>query len=159
MENFDMSVSPGRTYKYFDGSGGAPLFPFGHGLSLTPLNLSCVEKPEVSSADVEPFAVTCDVTNLGTVFPGDEVVMAFHSVGDDVRESAGHPIPIQELVGFERVGPVKPGETATATLSFSSALDAFGVVGSDGTKTVPPGTHYLELTNGVDQVTTFIFEF
>jgi beta-glucosidase len=37
MANFDMSKAPGRTYKYYS---GAPLFPFGHGLSLTTFALT-----------------------------------------------------------------------------------------------------------------------
>ena len=92
MENFDMAASPGRTYKYYDGSAGAPLFPFGHGLSLTPLYLKCDDVPDVPNGDAGSFEVKCDVTNGGDQLPGDEVVMAFHSVSDAVRDDADHPV-------------------------------------------------------------------
>ena len=61
MYNFDMSLAPGRTYRYFTGT---PLFPFGFGLSYTSFDLGCKQ----ASAKFE-----CVVRNTGAR-EGDEVV-------------------------------------------------------------------------------------
>ena len=68
--NFDMSVAPGRTYKYYTGT---PLYPFGFGLSLTTFTLgNC--RVSKKSAGVNSYGVRIDVANTGGV-DGDEVVM------------------------------------------------------------------------------------
>lgn len=43
------------------------------------------------------------VTNTGGASAADEVLMAYHSVGPAIRAAAKHPVPIKELVAFERV--------------------------------------------------------
>merc|ERR1719469_1552458 len=77
MTNYDMSKAPGRTYKYYTGE---PLFSFGHGLSYTDFIMGC---SSLVAAKL-PMNVTCKVTNKGER-RGDEVVMMFHSAGEDVR--------------------------------------------------------------------------
>merc|ERR1719188_2926662 len=59
MVNYDMTVAPGRTYKYYQGK---PLFPFGYGLSLTTFQLhQCEMRPSAHS----PPAYRCGVKNTG----------------------------------------------------------------------------------------------
>ena len=87
LTNYDMSVAPGRTYKYYQGK---PLFSFGMGLSLTQFSLDCNNTlvQGATSLDVPPMpsnatlysaatpstttaatatniSVVCTVTNIG----------------------------------------------------------------------------------------------
>ena len=61
MTNYDMSKSPGRTYKYYQGK---PLFKFGFGLSYTDFDMNCKK---------EKGDVVCKLSNVGER-SGDEVV-------------------------------------------------------------------------------------
>merc|ERR1711959_658798 len=60
MTNYDMSKSPGRTYKYYTGK---PLFEFGHGLSLTNFTVTCAQESGLS--------FSCKVKNVGKL-AGDD---------------------------------------------------------------------------------------
>lgn len=70
----------------------------------------------------------CTVKNTGSR-EGDEVVMAFHSAGSAIRNSAPHPVPLKSLVDFDRVSLV-PGEVTTLTFTFTS--DTFALVDETG---------------------------
>eukprot|EP01065_Artemidia_motanka_P046983 TRINITY_DN7245_c0_g1_i1.p1 TRINITY_DN7245_c0_g1~~TRINITY_DN7245_c0_g1_i1.p1 ORF type:complete len:747 (+),score=212.76 TRINITY_DN7245_c0_g1_i1:53-2293(+) len=135
MSNYDMSKPPGRTYKYYTGE---PLFPFGHGLSYTNFTHSC----SAVSGGYE-----CSVTNSGAV-GGDEVVMVFHSVSDDIKRQAQHPVPTRALVGFDRVS-VAAG--ATQTVTFSLGQDALKLVNAAGDRVLYKGQHTLTFSRGNGQ--------
>jgi beta-glucosidase len=83
----------GRTYRYFF---GAPLYPFGFGLSYTNFSYSNarVDHDQITATDT--VNVSVDVKNTGAV-AGDEVVELYVS----------HPgvdgAPIRALKGFTRV--------------------------------------------------------
>lgn len=118
MGNYDMSLPPGRTYKYYS---GRPLFEFGSGLSLTTFSLDCSRLDDgVARGDL---SFSCKVSNTGSR-DGDEVLMAFHSAGSDIRSTAakaGHPVPIKSLVGFERIS-VATGRSAVCVLELVTKL-------------------------------------
>eukprot|EP01043_Picozoa_sp_COSAG02_P069568 COSAG02_NODE_11976_length_1621_cov_2.099869_2_plen_94_part_00 len=59
------------------------------------------------------------VTNIGGASAADEVLMAYHFVGPAIRAAAKHPVPIKELVAFERVAGKK-----------SKGLDTIAIVGA-----------------------------
>ncbi len=61
MYNFNMSLPPGRTYRYYTGT---PLFAFGTGMSYTRFHLSTV---------TDNVTLACTVQNQGG-YDGDEVV-------------------------------------------------------------------------------------
>jgi beta-glucosidase len=143
MESFDMadhnmSSPPGRTYRYFTGEA---IFPFGFGLSLTSFQRSCY------IVEAESLRFECSILNKGQVV-GDEVIQVYHSVGDDVREIANHPVPLKALVDFARV-QVQPGETEVVQFTFDE-MTVWTLVNEHGKKVIYPGTHKLLFTNGVE---------
>eukprot|EP01051_Picozoa_sp_SAG22_P003510 SAG22_NODE_173_length_16589_cov_120.738933_2_plen_165_part_00 len=128
-----MSKPPGRTYKYYTGT---PLFSFGTGLSYAKHKVSCTQSAP---------KITCTVTNTGGAAAADEVLMAYHSVGPAIRRAAGHPVPIKQLVAFERVA-VAAGAPATAV--FEIGPQQLGLVDAAGNKQLVKGEHSIEISNG-----------
>jgi hypothetical protein len=166
MNNFDMAKSPGRTYKYYDNSAGEVLFPFGYGLSLTKFELTCSlnvndnnhhSATEKMKKDV--FAhVGCKVTNMGKFFYGDEVIMVYHSVGDDIRSQVmTHPIPIKQLIEFQRVR-VPPGQQTSNEIHFYFTRSHFKLIDENGKDKVYAGTHSLIFTNGNENIVELKFD-
>jgi len=108
----------GRGDDYLDGSG-APLFPFGHGLSYTTFAMDSVDVVRVMQLDGPPYLpppplrVRVRVTNTGAR-AGHEVVQLY------VRPE-GVPIaqPIIALKGASRVH-LQPGETRWVDFAFPS---------------------------------------
>ena len=141
MTNYDMSKPPGRTYKYYTGK---PLFPFGFGLSLTAFELTCARS---GAETVGAVAVSCSVKNTGNR-TGDEVVMAYHRVGDVVRAAAAqkHPVPRRSLVQFVRVTVAAGATEAVHFRPFEEK--SFALVDAAGDRTVYPGGHALVFSRG-----------
>ena len=95
----DYDIRHGRTYMYFQ---GAPLFPFGYGLSYTTFQYSGLKVAREGGNFVFRF----HLKNTGP-YDGEEVVQLYASCkGDDAAK---------RLRGFERVA-VKAGETRTVEL-------------------------------------------
>ena len=145
MTNYDMAKAPGRTYKYY---AGRPLFPFGHGLSLTSFSMQC-SGPGPAPA----MRYRCRVQNAGPR-DGDEVLMVFHRAGDDVRARATHPVPVRSLVQFQRVS-LRAGAGVTVVLEVG--LEQAKVVDEKGDRVLYPGRHSFIVTrgHGQDFVDTF----
>jgi beta-glucosidase len=90
-----------RTYRYFTGK---PLYAFGHGLSYTTFAYSAPAVSAESANPTDTVTVSTDITNTGKI-TGDEVVQVYvHAV------KSPEPMPIQSLVGFQRI-TLAPGET------------------------------------------------
>lgn len=88
------NIRYGRTYLYFE---GAPLYPFGHGLSYTSFQYSGLRVTDDSLKPGGSISARMQVTNTGKV-EGDEVVQFYvHVSGGTVQR------PRKQLVGFERV--------------------------------------------------------
>jgi beta-glucosidase len=125
----DYDVRRGRTYMYFR---GAPLYPFGHGLSYTTfayanLRASARTLPAGGSVDV-----TFDLKNTGRR-AGEEVVQLYVThLGSKVER------PLKELKGFARVA-LRPGETKRVTLALAAERLAYWDVKSKRFA-VEPGT-------------------
>jgi beta-D-xylosidase 4 len=147
MVNYDMAKYPGRTYKYYQEK---PVFSFGHGLSYTTFQLTCTNKENKDS-----IIVACNVENVGGM-GGDEVLMVFHSAGEDVRDKARHPVPIKQLIDFQRV-TVSHGTTASVTFSVDKST-GFALVNEDGQKTLYKGHHDLIISRGHGTDVKFSFE-
>ncbi|HEX8292784.1 MAG TPA: glycoside hydrolase family 3 C-terminal domain-containing protein, partial [Pyrinomonadaceae bacterium] len=111
----DYDIRRGRTYMYFR---GAPLYPFGHGLSYTTfayanLRASARTLPAGGSVDV-----TFDLKNTGRR-AGEEVVQLYVThLGSKVER------PLKELKGFARVA-LRPGETKRVRLALAAERLAY----------------------------------
>jgi len=126
----------GRTYRYFE---GAPLYPFGYGLSYTSFEYRGLEIPATIHPG-DPLRVDVEVQNSGTR-AGDEVVQLYVSGGDNPAGA-----PIRALKAFTRVS-LAPGEARRVTLTVPpSELTRFG---ADGRRTPVLGT--LEIVVGGKQ--------
>ena len=123
FENYAMD---GRTYRFFK---GAPLYPFGHGLSYTRFKYSGLSvSPRV--APNEPVKVSATVENAGQR-EGDEVAQLYVT---DVAASVR--APLRSLAGVERVH-LKPGEKRV--VNFTLEPRQLAVITDDGRTVVEPG--------------------
>jgi beta-glucosidase len=123
---FDDYSMKNRTYRYFT---GAPLYPFGHGLSYSRFTYAKLAVPKRAAVGA-PVAVSVEVRNAGAM-AADEVVQLY------VRDaSASGPVPLRALKGFERVS-LKPGEKRVVRFTLDERALSF--VGEDGQRVVEPG--------------------
>ena len=144
--DYSMSRSPGRSYKYYNGSLGAPLIGFGEGLSYSNFTVACALAPGGGGGGAE-VALNCSVALAGGP-PGEEVLMVYHrpSAATVAAVNGAHPLPLRALVGFERVA-VAPG--APASVGFAIPLaEALGFVNAQGATVLYPGLHYVDVSNG-----------
>jgi beta-glucosidase len=123
---FDDYAMKGRTYRYFT---GAPLYPFGHGLSYSRFAYSRLQVPKKAAVGA-PVAVSVEVANAGAV-AADEVVQLYLTD----REASG-PVPLRALKGFARVSL---GAGERRTVRFTLDERALSFVGADGRRVVEPG--------------------
>ncbi|GAA5060371.1 beta-glucosidase [Thermocatellispora tengchongensis] len=104
-------IAADATYLYFR---GAPLYPFGHGLSYTAFEYSGI----TATVDGQKVIGTVTVTNTGDR-PGVEVVQFYtHQQRSRVKQ------PLRRLRGFERLR-LDPGESRTVTIEIDLADLAF----------------------------------
>lgn len=97
--------------------------------------------------------LTCEVWNTGSMV-GDEVLQIYHAVGDDIRTAASklHPVPIKQLVEFERFIDVAPHSAAVAITLSLDPSKVLAITSANGTKVVYPGEHTLVISTGVPAV-------
>jgi len=145
MYNFDMSLAPGRTYRYYT---GPVLFPFGFGMSYTTFDMNCDPTPSEDTYQ-------CQLRNTGNV-DGDEVIMVYHRVGDDISKKVTHPVPLRRLVDFERAFVARGG---SSSVYFNFSFEYLVLTDDSGQEVVYPGTHYLDFSRGVGPVQTITIQF
>jgi beta-glucosidase len=125
----------GRTYRYFT---GAPLYPFGYGLSYTRFAYGAAQVSSPTLIAGQGVTVTTEVRNTG-VRPGDEVVQLYLTPPQGAGE------PIHSLVGVQRVS-LAPGETRLVT--FDVPERALSSVDATGGRAVEPGAYELFVGGG-----------
>jgi len=124
-----------RTYRYFT---GAPLWPFGHGLSYTRFEYANLQVPAAPVAAGDPVEVSLDVRNTGSR-DGHEVVQLY------VRAAApGAGAPLKELRGFERVF-LKAGESKRIAFKLTPSADFARYDAAKKGFAVAPGEYELQL--------------
>lgn len=132
---FDDYAMKGRTYRYFD---GAPLYPFGHGLSYTRFDYSDLKLDRSKAGPQQPVQVSLKVKNSGAR-AGDEVVQLYLHPLDAKRERAR-----KELRGFQRIH-LQPGEERTVTFAITPSTDLrhYDVTGK--AYAVDPGAYEVQV--------------
>ena len=143
FHDFSMSKSPGRTYKYYTGK---PLFKFGTGLSYSHFTITCsASGTSAAYHSGVSTTISCSVAHSGGAAVGDEVLQMFHSVGATIKSAAKHPVPIKELVGFERV---TVSTASAANVTFKVGAQQLGLVDEGGNTQLVAGEHNIEISNG-----------
>ncbi|KAJ5100073.1 Glycoside hydrolase superfamily [Penicillium argentinense] len=155
--------NPGQTYMWYTGK---PVYEFGHGLFYTTFKASLSKaKRSGNSFDITelltqthagynvveqvPFMnYTVGITNTGGVL-SDYTAMLF------VNTTAGpQPHPNKWLVGFDRLGGLKPRASQQMTIPIS--LDNVARTDSQGNRVVYPGKYELALNNERSAIQSFI---
>lgn len=124
---------PSRNHKYVD-DDGAPLFPFGFGLSYTSFRYEHLAVHMPASGSDGEILVTAEVTNIGGR-KGDEVAQLY------VRQEVGSvETPAISLKGFSRIA-LNPQETKTVT--FTIGQSQLAVWNAEGRWAVEPGSYTI----------------
>jgi beta-glucosidase len=111
----DYDIRHGRTYMYFK---GAPLYPFGYGLSYTTFAYTNLRTSAPTLSANGSVRLTFDLKNTGRR-AGEEVVQLYVThLGSKVER------PLKELKGFARVA-LQPGETKQVTLTLAAEQLAY----------------------------------
>lgn len=121
-----------RTYRYFT---GAPLYPFGFGLSYSTFRYSHLKLSKTAVKAGDPIEVDADVTNTSTI-PGEEVAELY------LRPPVLTTNPVLTLQSFTRVS-LRPGETRH--LHFHLSDRQLSTVDAEGIRSVMPGVYQLYL--------------
>ena len=103
IDDYDI-IQGKRTYRYFDGE---VLYPFGYGLTYTTFTYS---ELAVELVDCSKLKVTFRLKNTGEV-KSDEVVQVY-----GIAPPSRIKKPIKQLLGFQRVKDMQPGESRWITL-------------------------------------------
>ncbi|HEY2342262.1 MAG TPA: glycoside hydrolase family 3 C-terminal domain-containing protein, partial [Chthoniobacteraceae bacterium] len=131
----EYDISKGFTYMYLR---GAPLFPFGHGLSYTAFRYDALKLSASQLAASQTMQVSLQVANTGQR-AGDEVVQLYTRLTGPTKV----PRPAKELRGFVRVS-LAPGEKRSVTLSVPFEKLAYWDEASHGFR-VEPGAYEIML--------------
>lgn len=124
----------GRTYRYF---AGAPLYPFGYGLSYTRFAYARLELSTTELKAGTPLKLDVLVRNEGDR-AGDEVVQAYLDAPDAPLA------PRYALVGFRRVH-LAPGESQR--VEFELSPRSLSLVDAAGARAITAG-HYRVFVGG-----------
>ncbi|KRB92409.1 glycoside hydrolase family 3 C-terminal domain-containing protein [Duganella sp. Root198D2] len=124
----------GRTYKYLK---GAPLYPFGHGLSYTHFSYSASAATPKTVCAGCGIKLSVDVKNDGK-YAGDEVVQVYVS-------RPGGSAPTSTLTAFTRVH-LEPGERRR--IAFALDGKAMSTVDAKGNRIVEAGSAIIWVGGG-----------
>src|ERR1035437_1445798 len=132
---FENYVMKGRTYRYFE---GAPLYPFGYGLSYTTFTYSDLFIPNNPVTAGSPLMAEVTVTNTGQR-AGDEVAQLYLSF----PKIPG--APLRALRAFQRVA-LNAG--ASQRLRFELQPRDMSMVTEDGVPIVAEGVYTVSVGGG-----------
>jgi len=135
LPNFQDYTMKGRTYRYFE---GAPLYPFGYGLSYTTFAYSALSLPTAALSAGEPMTAQVTVTNTGKR-AGDEVAQLYLKF-PDVSGA-----PIRALRAFQRVH-LEPGQSQA--VRFDLKQRDLSMVSDAGEPVIPEGKYSVSVGGG-----------
>lgn len=153
MANMGISTggSGSRTYKYYEGQFGKPLFEFGFGLSYVPFSLAWASPNPATPSAISPTAnqsIVVVAKNLGQR-EGDVVLLLYHHPRETVATladlPADVPIPQRKLVGYARIGLLAG---ADAQVVFTVTAESLALVDNDGNTQLYAGMHQLRVSQG-----------
>ncbi|RFU28899.1 hypothetical protein B7463_g7453, partial [Scytalidium lignicola] len=153
--------SPGRTYKWYNGTA---VFPFGSGIHYTTFTASIIQPTGTHSYNIQNILSKCDkrtnrldqclfknisaaITNTGTT-TSDFVTLLFIS-----GKFGPTPYPLKSLVAYERIHNI-PGSGAH-TVILKLTLGSLSRIDENGNTILYPGSYSLL----VDQPTQATFNF
>jgi beta-glucosidase-like glycosyl hydrolase len=114
MSNYNLAPAQtgglGRTYQFFTGT---PTYPFGYGLSYSAFSYSDVHADTRSVDANGTVHVGMTVRNTGTT-AGSTVAQLYAATPFTVP---GVSLPRQRLVGFQKTGVLRPGQSQHVTLA------------------------------------------
>lgn len=132
---FDDYTMQGRTYRYFK---GAPVYPFGYGLSYTSFAYAPLKLAPVAGAPEKGLQVSVELRNTGKL-AGDEVAQLYLQFPD--RPGT----PQLALRGFQRIR-LAAGERKTVTFNLSPR--DLSSVSPDGERQVIAGQYRVSVGGG-----------
>ena len=113
--DFSLSTPPGRTLRYFSRT---PLTPFGFGLSFANFSYSglAVAPPTLGPSDAS-VTVSASVRHSAGALASDEVAQLYGRFEGGGAASA----PLRQLLAFERLRALAPGETRPVSFEVARA--------------------------------------
>lgn len=140
------STSPGRTYKWYEGT---PIFEFGYGMHYTNFTAS------ISGASMGNYSISSLLSNCTESYKDrcafksfsvnvqntGSVASDYSTLGFLAGSFGPMPYPKKSLVNYQRLHDVQPGQSATATLNLT--LGSLGRVDDSGNKILYPGDYAL----------------
>ncbi len=123
----------GRTYRYFK---GAPLYPFGFGLSYSKFNYSNLRFSSKAVKAGDSITVSAEVQNISDR-AGEEVAQLYLS---DLASSV--PTAIRSLAGFNRIH-LEAGEKRR--VSFTLTPRQMSLIDDSGRRVIEPGKFMVSI--------------
>lgn len=108
--NYDI-INSNQTYLYYR---GAPLYPFGYGLSYTSFRFSHLRTSSATVGEHGRVTVSVDVTNTGRRAGAEVVQLYTHQVTSRDKQ------PVKALRAFQKVS-LNPGQTKTVRLTLNAS--------------------------------------
>ncbi|WP_078031596.1 glycoside hydrolase family 3 C-terminal domain-containing protein [Massilia sp. KIM] len=135
LPRFDDYSMKGRTYRYY---AGAPVYPFGAGLSYTRFEYAPLRVEPVGGAPENGVLVTTEIANTGGR-DGEEIAQLY------LTPPRFEGAPRLALRGFQRVS-LKAGERRQ--LSFRLSPRDLSFVSQDGVRQLMPGQYQISVGSG-----------
>lgn len=141
------STSPGRTYKWYEGT---PVFEFGFGLHYTNFTASIDDGTVATNYSIQSLLSNCTQT-YKDLCPFHSFAIEIQNTGSVASDYATlgfltgtfgpQPYPKKSLVSYQRLHGISPGASATATLNLT--LGSLGRVDDSGNTILFPGDYSL----------------
>ncbi len=132
-----------RYFETFDHAKSHVLYPFGHGLSYTSFDMTCVE----FTGGKDTISAVISVKNTGNM-AGKEVVMLYSTAPETTLGA-----PKYELRAYTKTKLLAPGEEERLTLTIDTAalasFDDTGVLGTPDSWVLMKGGYTISMGNNV----------